>query len=341
MLVINTIIFIDNNNYEIITILCYSLFRLFFNNSTLHKLFSVIVFFSWVTSTKMYESDLLAYQNLLIDSSESSLFDFLGSSITIYTNFIFYTFFWFFSKTLPSISFVSASLFYISYLFILKSSRVFFKDNSQFILVSLLFIFYYSLFDMSAHLIRQFVASSILLYGLTSKNNIFIISSPLIHTSSFFALSNYLKNLKILFSILILVFFLAQIGTVNQVFVQLYAKTDNLIEFNELRVFDFIILIFCLFSLFDFKFRSYFLFPLISIFALIIIFIENTEITLRIFQYIHFFLPIAIVISINNITNFLKLKSIKNLTYFLIFTIFTIHFAYRLILSPTWNYFYN
>lgn len=143
------------------------------NNTKLYTLLAIFlaIFLGLINTTKVPENDIVWHTQYFLKSADFSLFGYLvfvGKDPFFYIfNYIFYYLsngnvsLWMFTFT-----FLSYILFFIS---ILKFSKKVKFSNSQILLALVLAAFFPQLFSLSAHLIRQFVASAIFIYVAIDK----------------------------------------------------------------------------------------------------------------------------------------------------------------------------
>jgi len=160
-----------------------------------------------LNTTKIPESDLIMYIDEFTMATQYSLLGYLSTHIKE-------PLFWIITYSIAYITNANTNIYIfflttLSYIFILNAVKKFYDninikiDNSFFIFIMFITISTPWLFGYSAHLIRQFLSFSIILFVLVNKvfynKNSFILflSSVLIHTSSilFFPLL-YIKVLR-------------------------------------------------------------------------------------------------------------------------------------------------
>ena len=232
------------------------LFVVYKNNNYLNFLLIInaSLFISLLNTTKVPESDLLSYHDFYLDSEKYTLLDYLS----IYNReFLFY----FSSYVISSITEGSWKLFiffttFISYFLILKSNfliyKIFNPKSTKFYLAILSVAFFYILFSHSAHLLRNFIAASFVIYFLVNyyflgKNKWwFLISAVLIHsTAGLFAITYLLpktleKNtLKKWFNIALVLLVTFTYLNFNDTFLKSNYQINRLNEiYNQVNIFN-------------------------------------------------------------------------------------------------------
>ena len=322
--------------FELIYVCVYSLVRLGIAHKGLDRYIPLILLLAWVNSTKLISADLYNYGLILDTASKLSLGPFLMENIK---SPFFYIWFWVFNAL--TISFVNSLIVYFGYLLMISSIDRYFTKSGDKIVASILLIFYFNLFDMSGHLLRQFLAGSILIYSVIQANKKGLIIAGLCHLSSLFGLSYFVKNFKQLILFCIAVTLLLLVPEIQKIFfIYIYNKsTHSIIEFVELGILENYIILLSLICLFSKHFRSHYLRIVLFLSGSIFLFNENTELCLRLFQYFHFLIPF-IVITISNllyeIHKSLAIKGVINISFV---ALFIFNFIYRMTFNPNWSYF--
>jgi hypothetical protein len=131
---------------------------------------NISLFIGLLNTTKVPESDLMAYKELYLSSKDYTLLDYLS---IFNREYIFY----FFSYLFGLITGGSWKIFilfttFISYFLILKSNFFIFKTlnpkSTKFYIAILNVSFLFILFSHSAHLLRNFIAGSFVIYFLVN-----------------------------------------------------------------------------------------------------------------------------------------------------------------------------
>ncbi|RIV34995.1 hypothetical protein D2V08_06420 [Flagellimonas lutimaris] len=128
----------------------------------------ISTFLGFLNTTKKYESDLLTYFNEFQLAADLSFFEYLSS---FGKDPIFYGAMYFFHWVGNFQIFIFFFTF-LSYYFFLKAIRLFYQKtaNDKEVFFAILFAtLFFEIFSLSAHLVRQFLAFSILLYYLVNK----------------------------------------------------------------------------------------------------------------------------------------------------------------------------
>jgi hypothetical protein len=195
--VISSIIFIINPLLSVLfLIFIISFFKK--NDKIYFLLFFLMSFFLGLINTtrSIYEGDLVAYSNSFKIASSLDLVSFLKSTFKEPLYYIFM----FFTNKISSANFkvfiiVHTTIAYFFYfLSIFKINKKLTRNYSNQLFVFLLAALFFTLFSLSAHLMRQFIATSILLYFLVNKlfynRNYWMlfVAAVLCHTSVIFFL---------------------------------------------------------------------------------------------------------------------------------------------------------
>lgn len=143
------------------------------NNKKLYKVLAIFlaILLGLINTTKVPENDIIWHTQYFLKSGDFSL---LGYLVFVGKDPFFYFFnyiFYYLSNGnvrlwMLTFSFISYILFFIS---LIKFSKKVNFSNSQLLLALALAAFFPQLFSLSAHLIRQFVASAIFIYFAIDK----------------------------------------------------------------------------------------------------------------------------------------------------------------------------
>lgn len=318
---------------------------------------------SLINSGKVPENDLLNYQDRFFLVPQIPFLQYallMGKEpiYFIYSYLLFYLTFGSFKLFLFITSFISYFLVSLSYIKIYKILNLSFKS----IICCLLTFFLFSnLFSLSAHLIRQFLASSIVIIVLINiaylnKQRLFLfLSGVLIHSSAIIFTPVYLLNKnssKKRFSLLLITFstifltithgskfflnILPDIEFLKYPFARIayrkvYVDLGDLGFLNYL-VIVFNIIIFYLFSKVNWKTR---ILTFVSIIILLVTlsFYNDSEIPMRISFYAYLLLPLSIMYSYSLI----KKSAFKEVIYLSFLIFIGLQFLFRLKFG-SWTY---
>jgi hypothetical protein len=267
---------------------------------------------------------------------------------------------------------------FISYLFLFISIYLFYAKLNQLhniIFAVLLIAFFRLQFGLSAHLVRQFLASSLIMFYLINvtiynRNNWYLlIISIFIHTTAlFFVAIVYLPLLKnkirektlILFLCLVLIIF-SIFSTINQFFLKttkgiffinyIFTRTSrelSIIDFGmNLRTFTFLFLLMSIvlyliyFKKMTFpKSVNYFYNIFLALCIFILVITDQPLLSIRFFYYTYFFLPFILPLVIPRI-NFMRSLIILFLFINFLIDIEIGFFKYDDILTLTTNNFFS
>ena len=308
----------------------------------------VLIIFSlaicWISSTKFPESDLYVYHEVWDMAKYFSYFEYISIN---FKSPLFYSYFFFcksiglsFRSTIFILTFFGNQLFK-------KISEKLFKSNIISQIVTLLFIFYYPIFDSSTHLIRQHLASVLLIYALVYSPR--LIGIPiLVHLSSAIPsigiLSTKFLRWYVIFILFISVALLFFIEPTRELLQILYYNKLNkqTIFLQDLGLLEYSICVLTLIPLLVSRvYRIHFMIPWLSIFIFAIVNKENSEVLFRIIQYYHYLVPIAlgsifVDLFINVKNGYIVTNTVMSLL--LAFNIFI--FLYKFLFDNTWIYFY-
>jgi len=185
------------------------LFLILKRNNVTDQLFIITLssIFGVLNTTKIPESDLIMYIDKFTMATQYSLLEYLSTQIKE-------PLFWIITYSIANITNANSNIYIfilttVSYIFILNAVKKFYDnknkkiDKSFFVFMMFITISTPWLFGYSAHLIRQFLSFSIILFVLVNKvfynKNSFILflSSVLIHTSALLFLPLlYIKALR-------------------------------------------------------------------------------------------------------------------------------------------------
>jgi hypothetical protein len=224
------------------------------SHSTKIMIFNISIFMGILNSTKVMESDLNAYHIIFLNASKESFIDFLSQ---YNSDYLYYTITYLSSNVLGmnwGLFIFLITLF--SYLLIFKSGELIMskiKDikSIDIVLGLLILAMFYLFFSLSAHLVRNFIAASIILYFISNyffknKNLWYLIPfSMMIHASAAIFSFVYLIPKKLTFTnislyivlVIICTFFLVNIAHIFE-----YKISDNvylvqrLTDFSEFSI---------------------------------------------------------------------------------------------------------
>lgn len=155
-----------------------------------------MLLFSYLNYNKCLENDFNSYNNYYILAANNSFYDFF---LSVRKEPLYFYLFWLSAK-----SNISFRLFtFISTLFVYFLGYIGLKKLTNHLLVILVFLLLPQVFSMSAHLMRQFAAGSLIYYALSLVKNdkkiasrLVYISSVLVHTTSVLFLPFFLMHGK-------------------------------------------------------------------------------------------------------------------------------------------------
>lgn len=357
-------LFILNPLLSLVTAFALTLVK---NNRFFEKLLAVVVssFLSLLNVTKILESDLLTYQERFLMAGKYSFFDYLQIFNREYIYYAGSYFFYYLTEGAWKLFvFLTSFLaYYLIFKSVIKlSSRITLKKNYLVIIIFSIASFY-PLFSYSAHLIRNFIAASIILYFLIAylfedKNKWWLlIIAILIHTSSVlfvityfiprrFNLKNLGKLILITFGLLLLILFADTYTSFSQNLYVVKRINGFLNTRTEEDYSQFLyLIIFFFYFIFFFKkimtynqfrnihngLKTFFLIYILIIFFAIAANFLSPLMTERILMYIYFLSSILIALS-------LKLHGSKyTLFRFLLPTILFSYFSYKYT-EGVWQY---
>jgi hypothetical protein len=293
------------------------------------------IFLGLINTTKIPESDLLNYQDLFAQAGTSSLNNYLISfgkepAFSLFTYFCYYIFSRDFKLYVLCFSF-------ISYFFLFQSIYLFYKKFNQsynIIFAVLLIAFFSEQFGLSAHLVRQFLAGSLMMYYLINKaiyhNNkwLLLIFTIFIHSSALFFVpliflpffKNKIKGKALIFlSIFLIIISIAfsilnsyllkatqNLLFINYIFTRTSAKISD-VSSGQLNMLTFILIAFLiLVTLYIIYFKkaeysktiSYFYNIFLGLSIFILCTIDQPLLSLRFFFYVYFFMPFILPFAI-------------------------------------------
>lgn len=309
---------------------------LVFNSKTRNKVIPCFIFLGaflgFINTLKTPESDLIRYLDFYININVNNLFV-RGTKEPLYgvLNLIINT------LTDGSIEMFIVLMSTLCYFFIFISVwKMHMKLNLSrysFMLSIIIVLFFPNLFSLSNHLLRQFLAGSIIVFVIIentfykNKRYMFLLAAVLIHTTSFFFSFIYLPFLnkkmtfkrKLTISFLMFLIFsgvysfltvltnlFSGIPVLGLIFKRLDVQ-DGAWETDNISVLSFIFMFFVLTVFFKVSKKiNVNKLSLVTIFliAFIIINYSNTEIALRFTFYTYFLFPIAIYFLPLSLSNF-------------------------------------
>lgn len=290
--------------------------------------FFLALFLGIINSLKVPDSDLINYKDYfdLVETTNFQTYILIHGKEPLFFVFNFIVFhITDGSFNLYIIIFTLVS-YYILFLSIHKLHQKINLSHNSFIFSIFIAFLFPNLFSLSAHLMRQFLASSISIYFLVTysfynkKNFLILLASILIHTTSFIfsmvLLPFFRKKLSlskiILFALFSTIFFISIFTFADTlyivfenlpVFSYLFKRISNVEdawETDNLSLISFIVLLFNIIityraSILDFSKKL--LQPVLYINLLLLIFViinyNNTEIALRFSFYAYFLFPIS------------------------------------------------
>jgi|GEM_PF-1214142 len=343
-------------------------------------IFLLSVFLSFVNMTKVPESDLYNHGWRFLNSGRYNLIPYLILNAKEPFFFIFNYIVYYLTNGSFKVWVFSFS--FISYILILKSVYLYFKKingtKNQIILGFVIASFFPLIFSLSAHLIRQFMATAIFIYFAVSKifNNKnywwLVIVGVFTHSSSILLFPlvylNFLgdfKNRKLINIIFLFVLISYQFfaGLLYKIlagkFIMLSyilerAKGDTTYDLGKFPIINIVIIIIMFIITLSFEKRyltrvskiesdnvellvekkehirrffalSWFLS------AFIMLNINQSELSLRLFYYLIFFLPFFIPLILY------KIKKIETILVLVLSNSFIIYFLYKIVYG-TWTY---
>lgn len=325
-------------------------------------LFLLSLYLGLINATKIPESDLIGYIDIFEDVEYYSFrtYIFLAGKEPVFFLYNYIIYYLIGGNTSSYIIITSVIAYMFFFCAINKFLRLYSK-NSIIIFSIIIAAFFPQLFSLSAHLIRQFLAASILLYAIVLKlfyNKkvwFFLLMAVLIHSATLlFIPLMYLKPLKnklsvkngtfILLLIVGIGLFLPTVSEIivnsvgNNIFTYAFTRVNRAnIELEELSVLSFVVLAIIFFILILIQYHKsgekirvltpgiIHLANILLIYAIFIIAnLNNTEISLRFFFFTYFFFPLLVPLSFLMVKN--NLIFIKGL----ISIAFIIFFIYKL-----------
>jgi hypothetical protein len=288
--------------------------------------FWIAVVFSLLASSKLPESDFYVYMEQFKSISSISFVDFMSINIK---SPLFYVLMWLIGTLVKSWAAASFFLIVIPNYIMYCVLRRLASDEVQLFLFSLLLFGFYPIYDQSNHLMRQYLASSILFTLIYAQRHILglWITGFLSHLSfvAFFAI-NFTRN-RIKYVVLIIPFlFVPQVYALLELFI--FERNINVIDFNPLNSMQ--ILLVSPVMIIAFLNKKAFIYTSLIILTMVI-FYNNSEIVLRYWKYLLFFVPIVLIeiALLNRVLGHLLICFFIPLEYF--------YFIYN-ILNSTWTY---
>ena len=240
---INSFLFIMN---PFITTLLSVFFGLMIKQQSIVKIIiiNIAAFYGLLNTTKIPASDLIAYHYYFMKAGQLSFFEFLNlfKAEYLYYSFTYishYIFFGSWELFIFTTTFISFYLIFLSVELILKKINI--TSNFDRIIAILIVATFYLLFALSGHLLRNFIAASIILYFVTNyffyNNNkwIYFVSAFFIHSSSFIFIASYLIPTEISFKYLYqIIFKFLMISFILYLMMQLY----GVLLFKDLYIYN-------------------------------------------------------------------------------------------------------
>lgn len=328
------------------------------------KFFFTAIFFSFflsfINTTKEYESDLLGY---FFTYEEALKYDFTTYLALFSKEPIYFTLQYVFSNLGFSFKFFLFGFTATCYLLLFSAgSRVISKMDGKkdYLFLILFFTFFFEIFNLSGHLLRQFFASVLLLYGLTfeAKRVQYSVAAvaSLLHSSTFFfmILFNLKKELRIkrlLLSIIGIAILgvllislqniLYKIPYLGYVFERIFNNSDSFstdVKMNSVAYFYtlFSIFLVLIWYLTQIRSRLSFLIPNIVLFNSIFVLIisnYNDLLAYRFFYYLYIFTSMLLLMLIERFRN----QQLLFLFKILVISVLAIRFFYK-VENSVWNF---
>lgn len=214
---------------------------------------------------------------------------------------------------------------YLMYSVLMRISR----NDLELLLFSLLLFGFYPIFDQSNHLMRQYMASAImfaLVYG-KGREMLLTVSGFLTHLSFGVFFVKIISKRTLLYVLAMLpILLIPSVGKFLDLFI--LSRNINIIEFKELNLMQ--ILLVSPLLILPILNRKAAVFSLIVL-CTMFIFRQNSEIVLRYWKYLVFFVPIVFIeIALRN-------RAIGRLFFGLFLPLEYSYFIYN-ILNSTWTY---
>ena len=299
-------------------------------NYGLLSCFFMSLFLGSINSLKIPESDLINYFNFFKSASDFSLIQYiLFSGKAYFFNLINYVLYYITSGSFSAyIIILTIISYFVLFLSIFKIHFSLGYGKTSLLLSVGVAALFPTLFSLSAHLLRQFLASSLIVYFLIchffydKKKWWLIISAGLIHISAFFfmifmipffkralTIKNTIRILMISCIIILFTFYLSEklLDVLSSIPLISYAIdritiTDKYVSFNKLGLLNFLFLGFNVLATYlgslsknyskKNRVRSLFLVNLFLLLFIILNF-NNTEIALRFSFYGYFMFPFS------------------------------------------------
>lgn len=334
-------------------------------------LFYLALLLGMINSLKVPESDLVNYKYFfdIIKNTNFYSYLFINGKEPLFFTFNYITYFLTSGSFKLYMIIFTTIAYYLFFLSIFKIHKKIKLSNNSFILsISIAFLFP-NLFALSAHLMRQFLAASIVIYFLVTyvfyqrKNYLFLLASILTHTTSvlfaivfipFFKKSIslfkilYLSAFSVVVFLLIFVFSNQLLAIFEGVPVLSYlfkrvSNVEDAWETDNLGFINFFLLLFNVIVTYRASILDYsnkLLQPIFYLNLLLFLFVlinyNNTEIALRFSFYAYFLFPISFYFLPNIFTKKINLFFDK-IIFIPIIIIFGFLFVSKLN-SGTWSY---
>lgn len=324
-----TIIFIavlyDKVGFLLVCILSLTIFVFEISRSKISS-YWIVVAFSLLASTKLPESDFYIYMRQFESIDIMDFVEFMSINIK---SPVFYVLMWITGALFKSWSAASFFLIVVSNYIMYRVLRKIASDEVQLLLFSLLLFGFYPIFDQSNHLMRQYLASSIL-FALIYANRYTLglwITGFLSHLSfiSFFAIyltKNRMKYMALMIPIVLLP------GVYDLIQIYIFQRNINLVDYRPLNSMQLLLILPIL--IIPFLNKKAFKYACLIILTMVV-FYTNSEIVLRYWKYLVFFVPIVFIeIALRN-------RAIGRLFIGLFLPLEYSYFIYN-ILNSTWTY---
>lgn len=284
------------------------------------------VFISLLASLKLPESDFYFYMRSFNSIERYGFTEFLILNIK---SPLFYFLMWLFDTFLYSWQAVSFLLIASSNYVIYKVLERISRDETQLLLFSLLFFGFYPIYDQSNHLMRQYMASSVL-FALVYANRYTFglwITGFLSHLSfiSFIVVNLTKKRIKYI-ALLLPILLLPGVYDLFQIYI--IERKINVIDYRPLNSMQWLLV--SPIIVIPFLNKKAFKYTCLIILTMVV-FYTNSEIVLRYWKYLVFFVPIVFIeIALRN-------RAIGRLFIGLFLPLEYSYFIYN-ILNSTWTY---
>ncbi|TQV77030.1 hypothetical protein FLL45_03500 [Aliikangiella marina] len=314
------------------------------------------LFFTLINLLKVPESDMLVYIDAIREIRGYSFFDVIQfnfvSMRSIEFIFNYYIYFVSFIDT-GGFFFSFLSVFIIYILFALSLDKVMPLELREKYLIFFSLILFSITFSLSGHLVRQYLAASVLIYGIASfkdspvKGGLFILMSPFVHISVapfvvlipllYKSLSRKAWVLISVFSVLIALAMTSFVVVLRPYMEIGFVKDDGsipvfLIVFDAILFFGFVCVRVLKTECFE-KTKVVYCFALLLVCCLIV----SHEINLIFLRY-YFLMDFVRAVFLMYLIYFFSTKiDFSRIVSFLVFTVCCLLFVYRLDSSP-WDY---